>query len=413
MNPFRQRDRPTPCPASSPRHPRIDPTGGVGLAAGGRGHRRVLGWLALACAALLAAAAAFRHEQAVHAAAQADVPAAVTELLQREDTAVIRGDLTGLATVFATSGAAASASLRRARNRLNYVQSWAAAREVHLVAVTVTVRAGPLHWGAGRRTVSLRATVSEALSYRHGDGPVQRFGLGTRRLLRLIRVEGEWRVDNQEFTDPLDQDTRLPGPASPGFAVYRPAPLPPPPPRPDYNPLGAVHYADTYCGAAPGCGNGNLYNPAYRDYNGSGGDCTNFTSQMLHEGGGLPADHRWFYVDQPAPGEGSLPWLRARSLLPYLLSSGRARILARGDFAQMVTRGPDGHAPVDQLAPGDLIAYVEAGHAVHFGLVIGRDAAGYPLVDSHTADRFHVPWDLGWDQTAQFTFLRLGTEPGN
>ena len=45
-----------------------------------------------------------------------------------------------------------------------------------------------------------------------------------------------------------------------------------------YNPSGAISYARTYC---------SRYNGRYKNYAGVGGDCANFVSQCVSEGGGL------------------------------------------------------------------------------------------------------------------------------
>jgi hypothetical protein len=365
--------------------------------------RRAL-WIAvLAMSALLAGAGVSLH--AARASAASAVEAA-QQLLQREDDAVIRGDEPALASVFTAS---ATRSLLSAVNRLHYVQDWANARGVRFLRVHVEVAPRSVQADARGDAASMAVTVSEAFTYAWRSGPAtpQTFGLGTRRRLDLVQVGGIWRIASQVFIDPLDQETRLPGPATPGHAVYHPAPLADPGPRAGYDPQGAVRYADTYCGAAPGCGNGGMYNPEYQDYNAEGGDCTNFASQVLHAGGGIPEDGTWYHV-RGSGGDGSIAWVRAGSLLAFILARGRGSLMAQGTFAQLVTPGPDGHAAADRLAPGDLIAYFEAGRVVHFGLVVGRDVGGYPVVDTHTADRYHVPWDLGWDASTRFLFVRLG-----
>jgi hypothetical protein len=361
-----------------------------------------LRWIALGLAALLAVAAVMVHARALAGSAAV----AATELLQREDDAVIAGDAAALAGVFTSS---ATASLRAAQNRLQYVRDWAVARGARFVRVAVEVASRGARVSPDGATVQMTVTVSEAFTYVWDTQPQspQTFGLGTRRTLLLVREDGHWRIGAQTFIDPLDQETRLPGPATPGHAAYAPSPLPPPGGHPGYDPAGAVRYADTFCGSAPGCGNGGLYNSEFRDYNSGGGDCTNFASQILHVGGGIPQDGVWRYIGG-LEGDGTLAWLRAPSLLAFLLARGRAEVLARGTYAQLVARGADGHAPADALAAGDMIAYFEGGRVVHFGLVAGRDAGAYPVVDTHTADRYHVPWDLGWDHSTQFIFVRPG-----
>jgi hypothetical protein len=53
------------------------------------------------------------------------------------------------------------------------------------------------------------------------------------------------------------------------------------------------------------------------------------------------------------------------------------------------------------------VSYVERRKAVHTGLVVGYDARGVPVVDTHTADRYHVPWELGWDHSTYFVLWHV------
>lgn len=67
-----------------------------------------------------------------------------------------------------------------------------------------------------------------------------------------------------------------------------------------FRPADAVNYARRYWGP-----NDSNYNPAYRNYNGSGGDCTNFVSQALnwggwqHTSGAYLSLNAWWYNPNP------------------------------------------------------------------------------------------------------------------
>ncbi|MBJ9989381.1 amidase domain-containing protein [Paenibacillus sp. S28] len=82
-------------------------------------------------------------------------------------------------------------------------------------------------------------------------------------------------------------------------------------------------------------------------------------------------------------------------------------MIAKGTFEE-ITRPSDKHprGAVARLQPEDLIGYELKGDtdhfSDHFSIVVGQDANGYPLVNSHTADRYRVPFDLGWDRTTKY-----------
>lgn len=347
--------------------------------------------------------------------AEQEVKAAVRALWQREDDAATSGNAEGLPPLFDLQTAEGQASLKHAQSRMHFVQAWAGARGVLWRPAEVTVRTPRIRFGAGDPpgTVDITAIVSEAWHYTYpGSQLSQTFGLGREHDMRLARTPDGWRIVHDWFTDPLDQDTRIPSAAIPGASDGSAAGSSTTSQSPEvagvaevngdrtkgYNPTGAVAYADRYCGAAPGCGNNGRYNSRFFDYNGDGGDCTNFISQALALGGGLRSSGAWNYDRRT--GEGTAAWVKSGMLAGHLLGSGWARVVARGTYPKVSTA-------TAQLRPGDVIAYMEKGEIVHLAMVTGTDPRGYVLVDSHTADRYHVPWDIGWDRGAVFVLLQM------
>ncbi|MCL6614756.1 MAG: amidase domain-containing protein, partial [Firmicutes bacterium] len=239
--------------------------------------------------------------------------------------------------------------------------------------------------------------------------------------INQVKEGGRWYIRRDWFIDPLEEDavvsavepaktpresSKAHGPggnpnqkSSPGI-VSAPG---------GYDRRAAVAYANKYAGLA--LGTDARYNPAYRDYTNAGGDCTNFVSQVLsdQEGGKLKQDYVWAYSrTRTGQGGGSRAWTQAPALVDYLLGRGRARLVGRGTYLDLVR--PDANFPygaVGALEEGDVIGYEEKGRLEHLAVMVGRDSRGYPLVNSHTADRYRVPWDLGWDKRTVFWFLHI------
>jgi len=321
----------------------------------------------------------------------------LTGLVRQEDQAILSGDERRLLAVF-LPGREAQQALHEARERQRFLEAWSQARGVRLLSVAVSLRTPHLAL-RGPDRAQVFAVVSEAYTYRYlSEGQDGRFGLGVRHDYFLVRRGGRWRIARDYFTDPLDQDTRIPATAMPESGADLPAAISPQVHAPPGQPAAA--YADRFCGAAPGCGNHGLYNGQYNNYNGDGGDCTNFISQSL-KAGGFREQGPWTYDRRT--GEGSRAWSNADGLRDYLDGSGRAEIFARGTYAAL-TRPSAAfpHGAVYALRVGDLISYIERGRAVHTGIVTALDGRGVPLVDTHTSDRYHVPWDLGWDRTTRY-----------
>ncbi|HEY8426421.1 MAG TPA: amidase domain-containing protein [Limnochordales bacterium] len=383
------------------------------------------------------------------ATAREDDPvAALRRILDERARALIAFDEASLREHYDLDSDSGQRAFQHEQRRLRYLRAWADRRRLRMVSARSDVRV------ANRRVSGdeawLSVVQSTRLGYVYRDAPSSAehlFGIGTRHAIQMVRKDGRWVLRRDWYTDPLDEDTLVPDvrpadvaasggileplarlqalgaprcspPAAEGREMLVPGALVglwewlgtlvPLSSRATsrqvaYDRDKAVAYARRYCGGAWGCGNGGRYNPAYKDYTDVGGDCTNFASQVLHAGG-LPMDDTWYY----RRGGGSGAWVQATGLLSYLLDAGRARLLARGTYADVVEasdRFPEG--AIRSLKPGDLIAYQEQGQVVHFAVVTGQDARGYVVVDSHTADRRAVPWDVGWDQATVYWLLSV------
>ena len=155
-------------------------------------------------------------------------------------------------------------------------------------------------------------------------------------------------------------------------------------------------YADQYVGAADDGQNDYSYNKQYKNYNAVGGDCANFVSQALYEGGGFSQTGNWTYGK-----DGSLAWVKSRYLKDFLLYSGRASLIAYGNYTTVLRLSY-------KLMPGDIVAYEKRGVVTHVSMVTGADSRGYALVNCHNTDRYRVPWDLGWsDSGIRFYLIRV------
>ncbi|MGQ9531396.1 MAG: amidase domain-containing protein [Desulfotomaculales bacterium] len=304
-------------------------------------------------------------------------------------------------------------ALSHEQNKLNFVQLWAQKRGVRFVEAEPALR---IPWSRVRGdTAEFLVHQTLRLGYVYpGDTRVNNFGIGTRHALKLVRKDGRWLVRQDFYTDGLGDDTLVPHPVpADGAAVVAP-PAEAPPARGTasgaFDREGAVRYADRYAGLAWGAGNDHKYNPRYRDLTGIGGDCTNFVSQCLGdaEGGRLPMDGAWYYRRDRWGGSGSRAWVQTEAFARWLLDGGRARLVARGTFPEL--NGPNAKFPrgaVRELQKGDVIGYEEKGRIEHFAIVVGTDTHGYPVVNAHTVDRYHSPWDMGWDRQTVFHLFQI------
>lgn len=319
----------------------------------------------------------------------------LAQLFERRTHWLLDADVQTCSTFYDCTSATGEWALEQEKRRISRLHGWATSRGVQLRGAEGHVRVVDAGVSGNRGWASVCYNLILTYQYAHGPAP-QRMGVRTIHWLEMVHRGERWLIRRDWYWDPFGSGrppvtTAPEGGESPAVAV-----------RADpegvggtYNREAAVAYADRYCGVAVP-GSTGRYNQRYRDFTFLGGDCTNFVSQVLADSkaGGLPTDPGWSYRNgNPTPA-----WVRADAFVRYMLQTGRIKCLQRGTTAEV--------SPwLDRIRPGDLIAVQENGAIEHLMVVVDRDDRGTPLVDSHSADRYHVPWDLGADPGTVFWLL--------
>ncbi|MBS5938408.1 amidase domain-containing protein [Clostridium sp.] len=228
--------------------------------------------------------------------------------------------------------------------------------------------------------------VATDFNYYYVDSPetINHFRLGTNHYLNLRKQDDRYIITKEWYTDPFTDSLDLNNIKSDEIKSYILSQT-----APEYTPSEkiqkAIEYAHKYCGVSEDEEFTFKYNPGYKDHNPDGGDCANFASQILFEGGGFKKNGTWNYAGK----EGTKAWLNAQGFKNYMVSSGRASYIAKGSYQNI-------YKAAFNLRPGDFVAYEKKGRITHVSTVTGFDSKGYPLVTCHNTNRLLVPYDLGW-----------------
>lgn len=335
------------------------------------------------------------------------------EFFKARGSVLLSGDMREIEKFYDKSSTYGKWALEHEKRRIDYVSGWSEKRNLKFTEAQSFYKIKSIKAGENSIWIYLIETMKMGYAYNTKSNMINYMGLGIRHSMQLVKVDGKWLIRRDWYYDPLDEDSAFIdiSPADGMVTEITPASSKPAVEEKSkvkksskYDREGAVEYADTYAGAAWGSGNNNEYNQKYRDYNGVGGDCTNFASQVLHEGGGLKMDYVWNFNGR----DSSTAWAQAPALFNYLIYNGKGRLIAQGKYIDMV-KPTDSHpkGAISELEKGDLICYEEKGEIVHFGVVTGFDSYGIPVVNTHTSDRYHVPFDLGWDKKVIYRFIHI------
>lgn len=154
-----------------------------------------------------------------------------------------------------------------------------------------------------------------------------------------------------------------------------------------YNGAAAAAYADTYWSS---------YNRSYPSFANSGGDCTNFVSQALYNGGILqrsgPAysgDAAWYmYKTGRNAWAWSTTWINAQHNNNFILGS-----LAGATVVATYVGVAPGQTVPSNASQGDIVLYDWTNNGVYDHEAIIATADGQ-TVDAHTNNRYHAYWTL-------------------
>lgn len=273
--------------------------------------------------------------------------------------------------------------------RANYLDGWAKKQCCSILDISSEFKINSIKQIGRGFSFYIIASTKYTYSYDGCPDIENFFHLGTHHSIDLIPKEDGFIISREWYADPLscmlDTD-KLSSDISEHIQSHEPKTNC----TDNSKRIAAVEYADKFCGATSTSG----YNSEYTNYNSLGGDCTNFVSQVLFEGGGFKKNSAWNYNNR----KGSYIWIKAQALKDYLVYSGRASVIAKGSYTNVYK-----HAY--SLMPGDIIAYTKKGKVAHLAVVTDFDSKGYPLVSCHNADRYHVPWDIGWRYNGTVFYL--------
>ncbi|HEX9025485.1 MAG TPA: amidase domain-containing protein [Clostridium sp.] len=321
----------------------------------------------------------------------------VENIFAIKSKAILSKDLDSIEALYATDTRYGRWAYEYEQRKVKYINNWAEKQGIKFIDIIpkVVIRKSNIK----KDKCFFNILCSTEYKYVYTDQPEQinSSRIGTYHSIRLTKRDGGWIITTEWYTDPFADSLSLESIKMDEIKEH----IKSQPSRDistiDERRKGVIEYAEKYCGAATIEEYGFKYNKEYRDFNPEGGDCANFASQILHEGGKFKENSAWNY-DR---GSGTGSWVNAGKFTYYMLNSGRASVIAKGSYEKV-------YKASYKLLPGDFVAYEKKGDIMHVSVVTGVDSKGYSLVTCHNTDRNNVPWDLGWsDKKMNFWLIRV------
>jgi hypothetical protein len=315
-----------------------------------------------------------------------EVKSAIEEIFLIKSKALLTGDTELMDSLYGSNAKLSQWAFEHEEKKIKYLHNWSEKQGVKFTDIIPTVVVRRLRGGNDSYSLNLLVSTEYKYIYENNAEEVNSFRIGTYHSMNLKQVEDNYCITKEWYTDPFADSLNLENLKVDSIKEYITSQV-----TRDFSNLSqrrltAVDYAYKYSGAATDPKYGNFaYNKKYGDFNPQGGDCANFASQILFEGGKFKKTSAWGFSN----GNGDKAWLNAQGFKDYMVGSGRASVIAQGNYEKV-------YKASYKLKPGDFVAYEKDGKITHISTVTDADTKGYALVNCHNSDRHRVPWDLGW-----------------
>ncbi|MFZ5974835.1 MAG: amidase domain-containing protein [Bacillota bacterium] len=324
------------------------------------------------------------------------VMALIEDVIAVRNSSLLKGDLETIKKFYDTKVQNGLYAYDHEVKKTKYLQNWAQKQGVAFTYITAKIQKKWINHKGDRITANFLASTEYRYAYKDRPQEGNMLRIGTYHEIVFQRRDRAWLITREWYTDPFADSLDLENIDAQENREYILSQKAAESLDLNERRLKAVEYADAYCGAADSGENSYSYNKKYKNYNSMGGDCANYASQVLHEGGRFKKTGSWNYAK-----DGSRAWLNAQGFKDYLIYSGRGSLIASGSYSEVLKASY-------KLLPGDIVAYQKNGKVKHVSVVTGADSRGYALVNCHNTDRYRVPWDLGWsDSKIKFYLIRV------
>ena len=277
-----------------------------------------------------------------------DIKSHVENIFLIRNKAILTQDLDSIQALYNTDIKFGQWAYEYEQKKIKYINNWAEKQGVKFIDIIPNIIIKKIVPSKNKDKYSLYIMCNTEYKYIYpGDeSKVNSSRIGTYHSMQLSKENDEYIITKEWYTDPFADSLSLENIKADKIKEF----ISSQPPR-DMSGIGerrlaSIDYAMKYCGAATLEEYQYKYNKDYKNFNCEGGDCANFASQILHEGGKFKETSAWNYDKGDVTG----PWVNADKFTYYMLNSGRASVIAKGNYEKV-------YKASYKLLPGDFVAY--------------------------------------------------------
>lgn len=324
-----------------------------------------------------------------------EIDKSIQELFDKRNNAILENDTKYLESIYDTDSKLGTWAYEHEIKKIKYIENWSEKQGVDFIEINPKVVIKSVKEKDDKFSAYLLSSTQYKYKYKDNEA-INISRIGTHHVMDLVEKDGSLTIVKEWYDDPFAGSMDLEKLKDEEITQFINGQTKKEKENLSLGRKAAVDYANRYCGAASLEKYGFKYNKEYRDYNSQGGDCTNFISQVLLEGG-FEKNQAWNYNTSGA----TKAWVNAAGFRDYIIYSGRGTLISQGEYKHVYKSSYN-------LIPGDVISYEKKGKISHTAVVTSLDSKGYPLVTCHNTDRNDVPWDLGFNgKDIKFHFIKV------
>lgn len=334
-------------------------------------------------------------EQTRDVSSNSEIDKTIQALFEKRNDALLKKDIKYLESIYDIENKLGRWAYEHEIKKIKYIGNWSEKQGIEFVEINPIVVVKSIKEKEDKFSVYLLCSTEYKYKYKDEEA-VNSSRIGTYHVIDLVEKNESLKIIKEWYDDPFAGSMDLEKLKDEEITLFINSQHLKEGEDLSQNRKDAVDYAHRYSGAASLKEYGFKYNKEYRDYNSEGGDCTNFISQVLLEGG-FKKNQAWNYNSSGA----TKAWVNASGFKDYITYSGRGSVISQGDYKNVYKHSYS-------LIQGDVISYEKKGKISHTAVVTSFDSKGYPLVTCHNTDRNNVPWDLGFNgKDIKFHFIKM------